>query len=232
MSKSSVLNFTQNLNYVSTQFNSSDNYGVAQVSVTSSGNNLTTGTRTFTAAGGSSVSGGNGPTTFTVSAVGVTGSANVAGPISITNSGQYLTANGPTATNNAATVDTGSTNATFALTVGIVKTLYTASANDSVIKSISVTSTDTAARIMTIYTQDSSNVVNYIASVNIPLGSGTASGTTAAVDMLSGLLIPGLPYDSNGKRVLPLKAGTKLIASVPAVTASTIISVNVMAEEY
>lgn len=233
MPKSTNLYYTQNLNNVSLQFNSSDPYNGIQVAVTSVGSNLTPGTRTFTLAGGTLVSGGAGAATFTAVAKGGAGAAYVASPITMTSFGEYTVAAGPTAAANAATVDSGSSNATFAVTVGIVKTLYTASANDAVVKAINVASTDSAARIMSLWLQDaSSGVMNIIGAINIPLTAGTGSGTTAAIDLLGGTLLPSLPYDANGKRIIPLKAGTKLLCSVPGVTASTYISVSAMIEEY
>ena len=234
MAKSSVLYFTQNLNNVSLQFNSSDVYSTIQVAVTAVGSNLTPGTRTFTAAGGTTISGGVGATTFTMTAVGAAGAAAVSGPVTITQMGAYAVGAGPTASANAATVDSGSSNATFALTVGIMKLLYTGSSNDALIKAINVASTDSAARVMALWEQDASGgSLNLIGSVNIPLSSGApTSGTAASVDLLGGALLPSLPYDSNGKRIIPVKAGTKIYCSVPAVTASTFISVSAMIEEY
>jgi hypothetical protein len=233
MAKSTSLYFTQNLNNVSLQFNSSDPYNGIQVAVTSPGTNLTPGTRTFTLAGGTTISGGLGAATFTATAKGGAGAAAVAGPISMTSFGEYGVAAGPTASANAATVDTGTTNATFAVTVGVVKTLYTGSTNDAIVKAINVSSTDSAARVMTLWTQDAgSTTMILVGSVNIPLNSGAGAGTIATIDLLGGTLIPSLPYDANGKRVIPLKVGTKLLCSVPAVTASTYISVNAMIEEY
>ena len=67
-------------------------------------------------------------------------------------------------------------------------------------------------------------VKNTLGSVNVPTLSGT-SGTAAAVDLLSGTLMPGLPYDANGKRVLPLPAGAILkVASQATVTAAKTIT--------
>lgn len=233
MAKSTNLNFTQNLNNVSLQFNSSDPYGAVAVAVTSAGSNLTPGARTFTLAGGTQVSGGAGAATVTATAKGGAGAAFVAGPLSITSPGEYTVGNGPTASANAATVDSGSSNATFAVTVGIIKELYTASSNDAIVKAINVSSTDSAARIMSLWMKDvGSNVLIQIGAINIPANAGVGSGTTAAIDLLGGTLLPSLPYDSNGKRTVPLKAGTKLLISVPAVTASTYISVTAMIEEY
>lgn len=233
MPKSSNLYFTQNLNNASLQFNSSDYYSAVAIAVTSAGTNLSPGTRTFTLAGGTTVSGGSGATTFTATASGAAGAAAVMGPISITNAGQYGVGAGPTAAANAATVDSGSSNATFAVTVGIIKELYTAATNDAIVKAINVSSVDSAARIMTLWLKDpSSNILINLGAINIPANAGTGSGTTAAIDLLGGTLLPSLPYDANGKRIIPLKAGAKLLCSVPAVTASTYISVSAMIEEY
>jgi hypothetical protein len=233
MPKSTSLYFTQNLNNASLQFNSSDYYSAIQVAVTSAGTNLTPGTRTFTLAGGTTVTGGLGAATFTVNASGGAGAAAVQGPITMTNMGQYGVGAGPTAAANAATVDSGSSNATFAVTVGIIKTLYTASANDAIVKAINVASTDSAARIMTLWLTDATaNTMIAIGSINIPANAGTGSGTTAGIDLLGGTLMPSLPYDANGKRIIPMKAGAKLLCSVPAVTASTYIYASAMVEEY
>jgi hypothetical protein len=233
MAKTNTIPIAQNLNIVSTGFNSSDLYSLTKVAVTSTGSNLTPGVRTFTAAGGTTVSGGVGAATFTMTAVGAGGAAYVQGAPSITQPGAYTPANGPTAAANAATVDSGTTNATFALTVGVLKTLYTASANDAVVKAINVTSTDSAARIMSLWEQDAAaGTMRYIGAINIPATAGTGSGTTASIDLLGGTLLPSLPYDANGKRTIPLKAGSILLVSVPAVTASLYIDVVAMVEEY
>lgn len=232
MAKSTSLDFTQNLNNPSVMFNSSDTYNAVQVAVTSVGTNLTPGTRTFTLAGGTQVSGGAGAATFTATVKGAAGAGYVAGPPTITSAGEYTVGAGPTAAANAATVDSGTTNATFAVTVGVLKSLYTASANDAVVKAINVASTDSAARIMSLWQQDAAGgPLQLVGAVNIPASSGS-NGTAATIDLLGGTLMPSLPYDANGKRVIGLKAGTKLFVSLPAVTASTYISVSATVEEF
>lgn len=224
MAKSTSLNFTQNLNNVYVDFFSSDLLRVVSVSPNSNGSNLTTGTRTFTAAAGTLQTGGS-AATWTMS---VTDSRVIGQPI-ITNPGAYLVT--PTATANAATVDSGSSNATFNLRVEYYKELYTASSNDAVVKAINVASFDTAARVMSLWIVAADNQPTLIGAVNIPLRSGD-NGTAAAVDLIGGTLMPALPYDANGKRVIPLKAGQKLAVSVPAVTAGTQINVTAQIEEY
>jgi hypothetical protein len=224
MPKSTNLNFTQNLNNTYADFFSSDKLTVVAVSTNNNGSNLTAGTRTFTAAGGTVQTGGSAATwTATVT------DSRVVGAPTITGFGAYLAT--PTATANAATVDSGSSNATWNLRVEIYKELYTASSNDAIVKAINVASFDTAARVMSLWIVGADSQSVLIGAVNIPLSSGN-TGTAAAIDLLGGTLIPSLPYDANGKRIIPLKAGQKLAVSVPAVTAGTQINVTAMIEEY
>lgn len=227
MAKSTALNFTQNINNPSVRFVSSDLLSVVGVYPNSNGSNLTTGTRTFTAAGGTVQTGGA-AATWTAAVT----DSRVIGLPTITQRGQYLAT--PTAAANAATVDSGSSNATFNLLVHYFKTLYTASTDGAVIKSINVASTDSAARVMSLWTLDSgTSTPILIGAVNIPANSGSpGSGTAAAIDLLGGTLLPSLPYDSNGKRIIELKGGQILAVSVPAVTAATEIDVVAQVEEY
>lgn len=224
MAKSTNLNFTQNINNVYADFYSSDLLRVVAVSPNNNGNNLTAGTRTFTAAAGTVQTGGS-AATWTAT---VTDSRVIGQPV-ITGQGSYLVT--PTATGNAATVDSGSSNATFNLRVEFYKELYTASTDDAVVKAINVASFDSAARVMSLWIVGADNQPILIGAVNIPANSGN-NGTAAAIDLLGGTLLPSLPYDSNGKRIIELKAGQKLAVSVPAVTAGTQINVTAQIEEY
>lgn len=224
MAKSQNLNFTQNLTTAYVDFTSADLLQVIAVSPNNNGSNLTTGTRTFTAAAGTVQTGGSAATwTATVT------DSRVIGMPTITNKGTYLVT--PTATGNTPTVDSGSSNATFNLRVEFFKELYTAASNDAVVKTINVASYDSAARVMSLWLIAADNQPTLIGAVNIPLSSGN-SGTAATIDLLGGTLMPSLPYDANGKRVLPLKAGQKIAVSVPAVTAGTQIDVIAFVEEY
>lgn len=111
------------------------------------------------------------------------------------------------------------------------KTLFTAGVNDSVVKAINVQSTDTAAKIVNLYVNDGTTDF-LIGAVNIPLRSGD-TGLVATIDLLGGTLMPSLPYDANGKRILPLPASYILKVSVQAtVTALKEITVVCMAENY
>lgn len=224
MPKSINLNFTQNLNNVYTDFCSADVLQVIAVSPNANGSTLTDGTRTFTAAAGTLVTGAS-AAQWTATVVG----SRVIGMPVITDKGQYTVT--PTAAANAATVDSDSTNATFNLRVEHYKELYTASTNDAIVKAINVASFDSAARVMSLWIVGADAQPVLIGAVNIPANSGN-NGTAAAIDLLGGTLMPSLPYDANGKRVISLKAGQKIAVSVPGVTAGTQINVTAQIEEF
>ena len=111
------------------------------------------------------------------------------------------------------------------------QTVFTAGSNDAVVKAINVASTDTAARVLSLFVNDGSSDI-LIGRVNIPANSGN-NGTAAAIDLLGGTLLPSLPYDANGKRILPLPAGYILKAgTTTTVTSAQSITVTAMAEDY
>lgn len=223
MAKTSTLNFTQKLNNTYVNFYSSDVLRVIMVSPNSNGTGLTDGTRIFTTAGGTLATGTAATWTSTV-----IGGRVIGAPV-ITNQGQYTVT--PTVTSNAATVDSGTTNATWNLKTEYFREIYTASVDDAVVKAINVASTDTVARVLTVWTIGTDNQPEQICALNVPLRSGD-NGTANAIDLLNGTLLQALPYDANGKRIIPLKAGQRLAISVPAVTAGTQIHVAAMIEEY
>ena len=112
-----------------------------------------------------------------------------------------------------------------------LKTLFTAGSDDSVVKAINVQSTDTAARVVNLYVNDGTTDF-LIGAVNIPLSSGN-TGAVATIDLLGGTLLPSLPYDANGKRILPLPAGYIVkVSSQTTVTATREITFVLMAENY
>ncbi len=111
-----------------------------------------------------------------------------------------------------------------------LKNVFTAGSNDSVLKSLVVVSDDTSARVLNVYVNNGSDVL--IGSVNVPITSGS-NGTSATVDLLSGTLFPGLPYDTNGKRILPLPASAIVkVSSQTTVTAAKTITIYGIAEDY
>jgi len=112
-----------------------------------------------------------------------------------------------------------------------LKTLFTAGADDSIVKAINVQSTDTAARVVNLYVNDGSTDF-LIGAVNVPLNSGN-TGAVATIDLLGGTLLPSLPYDANGKRILPLPAGYVVkVSSQTTVTSAREITFVCMAEDY
>lgn len=110
-----------------------------------------------------------------------------------------------------------------------VKTCYTAGADDSVIKAIIVTSTDSQARDIQFHISD--GTTNFqLRRVSIPANAGNST-SVAPVDCLSGFI--GLPLDEHGNRVLRLRRNFQLRANITAtVTASTEIDVIVLGEDY
>lgn len=113
------------------------------------------------------------------------------------------------------------------------KTVYTASANDAVVKGLACVSDDTAAVNVRIGIDVAgAGTVRQIATVNIPIASGT-NGAANAVDLLNAAALPFLPVDPSGKRILPLKAGDILkVAALATVTTAKTITVTALAEEY
>ena len=249
MAKSTTLNFTQNLNNISVQFNYADYLSIIQAVPATTGNNLNAPNvavfQANTSLAGVSIPNvtpfvGSNVASWTINTIGVNASGNVSGQVAMSSFGAYLSIPGQ---GNVANVTSGGTsNATWNYYSGAIKPLYTASTNDAVVKAINVASTDTGARIITLWEQDvASNVMTQICGVNIPLNSGGTNGAISSIDLLGGSLIPSLPYDASGKRVFPLKAGTRLLVSVgqssgvstfPVVTAGCFISVHAMVEEY
>jgi hypothetical protein len=111
------------------------------------------------------------------------------------------------------------------------QTAFTSGSDDPVVKAINVASTDTAARVLSLFVNDGSSDI-LIGRVSIPANSGN-NGTAAAIDLLGGTLLPSLPYDANGKRILPLPAGYILKAgTTTTVTSAQSITVTAMAEDY
>lgn len=111
------------------------------------------------------------------------------------------------------------------------KTLYTAGANDAVVKGLNAVSTDTAARNLVLVVNNGSADF-MLGVVNIPITAGD-TGAIASVDLLASALIPSLPLDQNGKRVLPMQSGHILkVGVLVAVTANKQIDVTAVVEEY
>jgi len=112
-----------------------------------------------------------------------------------------------------------------------MKVLFTAGVDDSVVKSLMCASDETVSRNVALWLNDGASD-RLLGTVNVPLNAGF-NGTVPTVDLLAGLLLPGLPFDQNGKRVLPMQAGYILKASVTVqVTAAKTMHISGVAEDY
>ena len=113
----------------------------------------------------------------------------------------------------------------------VLKVLYTAGTNDAVVKAISVRSNDTAAANV-VLAINNGTADSILGVVNVPIMAGS-TGAIPSVDLLNSSLLPGLPYDQNGKRVLPMQGTYVLKVGVLAtITATKQIDVTTVVEEY
>lgn len=105
-------------------------------------------------------------------------------------------------------------------------TIFTAGANDSLLRALSASSTDTSDRAFNIYVnKGGAGTDRLVGTVNIPANSGN-SITLPAIDILrtlvsSAFLFPFLAYDAYGNRVWNLVGGTLIkVACTTTVTAA------------
>lgn len=122
----------------------------------------------------------------------------------------------------------------FALTsthTTVSQLIFTSGANDSDVKSIIVTSNDTAAINLQLFITRGG--VDYqLGTINIPISAGVG-GTVVSVDLLNSASIPGLPIDNVGKRYIPLKTGDTLrVAATVTMTAAKTCNISVFGEDY
>jgi hypothetical protein len=110
-----------------------------------------------------------------------------------------------------------------------LKFLCSGGANDSVIKAISIASSDATSRNISLYIYDGTR--NFLLSTATVAATSGTVGTVPSVDMLSSTYNPATPYDANGKRILPLPSGTSIFANTTATVAGTIF-ITVFTEDY
>lgn len=113
------------------------------------------------------------------------------------------------------------------------KLLSTAGADDSVIKSLIVSSDDTSARLAVFYISPDGGTTKYwIGSVSIPATAGQ-TGTLANVDILGSAYLLGMCLDQSGKPVLPLQATYRLYVGLQvAVTSGKFVNFATVREDY
>ena len=114
------------------------------------------------------------------------------------------------------------------------KVLLTAGANGSKVESISIASSDTVARDISIYLTRAA--VNYLlTTVSIPAGAGQPAAPAAipAVDIMRSAQWPGLAFDAVGNRYLLLKSGDTLTVNAPvSITAAKTVTVQAQGGDY
>jgi hypothetical protein len=94
------------------------------------------------------------------------------------------------------------------------KTIFTAGANDSVVKSLMLASTDTAAMNVQLFVNvGGAGTDRLLATIPVPANSGNL-GTVPSVDVLRSSLFPALSFDAFGNKIINLKAGSLLKAAV------------------
>ena len=112
-----------------------------------------------------------------------------------------------------------------------LKTLVTGATNGTKIESITVASTDTAARDLQ-FTITISAVTYVLATVSIPANSGNTNALPA-IDILRNAQWPGLAYDSNGNKYLYIASGSTLkINTLTTVTTAKEIDVLASGGDY
>lgn len=85
--------------------------------------------------------------------------------------------------------------------------LMTAGSNGSIVESLNISSTDSAANQVFVYLNDGS-VNHLLAIVAIAaLAGGNGTGATPALDVLRSGIIPGLPVDANGNYIMYVPSG-------------------------
>jgi hypothetical protein len=108
------------------------------------------------------------------------------------------------------------------------KDLFTAGADDSLLRSVGIVSDDTASRVIDLFLHNGTTAF-LLGSVNIPAASGS-DGTTPEINAL---LFASLPLDARDKKFIPLKTGWKLQAKMQgAVTAAKTVTVICLGEDY
>lgn len=101
------------------------------------------------------------------------------------------------------------------------KTVWTAGANDGVLKSFGLSSTDTANRNVQIWVNIGGAGTDRLLGTVVVIALSGSDGVTAITDVMHSALLPFLSYDAAGNRVFNAKAGTTIkIASTVTVTAA------------
>lgn len=113
------------------------------------------------------------------------------------------------------------------------KTVYTGATNGSKIESISITSTDTTARVLNVYITVSGTDYQ-VGTINVPITAGTDAAATASVSMLENtVMMPWIRKDSSGRPYIYLASGSVLkVASQTTLTSNKEIDLVAQIGDY
>jgi len=112
-----------------------------------------------------------------------------------------------------------------------LKTIFTAGADDSIVKLLTVCSDDTASRIIQLW-KTYGGYDYLLTTVTIPALSGF-NGTAPRISLLNPVNMPGITIDKDGNYILQMK-GTHLLkaAVTTTVTTAKTITIEVLGEDY
>lgn len=133
--------------------------------------------------------------------------------VAIVNATSFIAANG----------GTSPTNTVLCLTAG---------AEGSEVKSITISSDDSSARVISFYLSTDSGTTKYLlGSVSVPSNSGL---TLVNVDVLGNVLMVGLPLDQSGKPVMILVAAARIYVGVTtaAITSGRTVHIISQVEDF
>lgn len=114
------------------------------------------------------------------------------------------------------------------------KLLCTAGADGSVLKSLTLSSDDSSARVVQFWISTDAGTTKYlIGSISVAANSGT-NGSTANVDFLGSQILLGMCTDASGKYVIPLAANARVYYCVTtaAVTAGRTVYISATLEDF
>lgn len=111
------------------------------------------------------------------------------------------------------------------------KTVYTGGASGSKVVGLTVTSTDSAARVM-IAQINRSGANSNLCAANVAASSGT-DGVTPVNNMMGPVLFPGLPVDNDGQNYFFLQSGDILqVQANSTITSAKNIYVTCVAGDF
>lgn len=111
------------------------------------------------------------------------------------------------------------------------KVVCTAGTNGTKVVALMLCSDDTSSRIIQVLIKRGGTSV-LVGSVSVPTLAGT-DGAAYGVNALNGLMLPGLPIDSDGQKYIFLESGDTLeIKSTTTVTAAKTVSATCISGNF